>query len=580
VIQHTDTCHVYVLPTGREAVLIDCGDGSVLDRLAESGIDRVTDVLMTHHHRDQAQGLARLASAGARIWVPEVEQDLFKNVDAHWQAREIYNNYNNREDRFSLLEPVPVFGVLKDYHTYTFGDHTFTVVPTPGHTTGSISLVTADGDAYVGDLIAGPGKVWSLAATQWSYNGGEGIAGSILSLLDLKERHVNRLLPSHGEIMTDPSTAIDLTVQRLADLRTLRRQNPRLFLLREKPFDNVTPHLLKNRTSMSDAYVLLSESGKALFIDFGYDFMFGLPTGADRASRRPWLYNISTLKRQYGVSKIDAVVLTHYHDDHVAGCNVLRRVEGAQVWAAANFADVLERPANYDLPCLWYDPIPVDRVLPLGEPIRWEEYELTLYPLPGHTLHAVAIAFTVDGKKVVAVGDQWGTDGTHINYVYKNRFSASDYRQTAELIAQLQPDLLIYGHTPPQTVTPELIQKLLTEGAELERFHRELQAEEPVEVMIHPYQITVAAGDPVTVTVQIRSLAGAGGGEVGPARVELVLPEGWTWCPATAHHDAAANAFTVTPPAGLRTRRARIAADVTLGGRRLGQVAEALITVE
>ncbi|MDF2628279.1 MAG: fold metallo-hydrolase [Symbiobacteriaceae bacterium] len=567
MIQHTDTCHVYVLPTGREAVLIDCGDGSVLDRLAEYGIDRVTDVLMTHHHRDQAQGLARLARAGARIWVPDAEQDLFRAANEHWQAREIFNNYNNREDRFSLLESVPVAGILKDYHTYTFGSYTFTVVPTPGHTTGSITLLADSGDAYVGDLIAGPGKVWSLAATQWTYNGGEGIAGSILSLLDLKDRNVKRLLPSHGELMDDPASAIDQTVERLAELRTLRRQNPRIFLLREKPFENITPHLLKNRTSMSDAYVLLSESGKALFIDYGYDFMFGIASGADRASRRPWLHNIPALKRQYGVSKIDAVIPTHYHDDHVAGCNVLRAVEGTQVWAAANFADVLEHPAHYDLPCLWYDPIPVDRVLSLGEPIKWEEYEITVYPLPGHTLHAVAIAFTVDGKKVVAVGDQWGTDGTHVNYVYKNRFAASDYRQTAELIASLQPDLLIYGHTPPHEVTPDFLEKLLTEGRQLERLHHELLAVEPVEVIIHPYQITAVGGEPVTVTVEIRGVADR-------PDVQLVVPEGWT---AVA---AGPLTFTVTPPAGLRTRRARIAADVTLGARRLGQVAEALITVE
>ena len=47
--------------------------------------------------------------------------------------------------------------------------------------------------------IAGPGQVWSLAATQWTYNGGEGLAATILSLLDLKDRQPTLLLPSHGE---------------------------------------------------------------------------------------------------------------------------------------------------------------------------------------------------------------------------------------------------------------------------------------------------------------------------------------------------------------------------------------------
>src|SRR5688572_8704077 len=98
-----DTCNVYVIRNGREAVLVDFGNGDALDHLGEIGVERVTDVLMTHHHRDQVQGLARAVEAGIRIWVPHTEQDLFQNIDAHWQSREIYNNYNNRQDRFSLL---------------------------------------------------------------------------------------------------------------------------------------------------------------------------------------------------------------------------------------------------------------------------------------------------------------------------------------------------------------------------------------------------------------------------------------------------------------------------------------------
>ncbi|HKY56242.1 MAG TPA: MBL fold metallo-hydrolase, partial [Anaerolineales bacterium] len=48
-----DTCNVYVLCSGNEAILIDFGSGNVLDYLTEIGVEHVTDVLMTHHHRDQ-----------------------------------------------------------------------------------------------------------------------------------------------------------------------------------------------------------------------------------------------------------------------------------------------------------------------------------------------------------------------------------------------------------------------------------------------------------------------------------------------------------------------------------------------
>src|SRR5690348_7594596 len=57
----TDTCNVWVLRDGDAALLIDLGDGSVLDHLPEIGVKRVEWVLFTQHHREQTQGAPRLA---------------------------------------------------------------------------------------------------------------------------------------------------------------------------------------------------------------------------------------------------------------------------------------------------------------------------------------------------------------------------------------------------------------------------------------------------------------------------------------------------------------------------------------
>ena len=83
VTRFSDTCNVYVLAAAPEAVLVDFGSGAVLDHLHELGIERVTDVLVTHHHRDQVQGLARAGAAGTRIWVPPHEREL---IDARRRA--------------------------------------------------------------------------------------------------------------------------------------------------------------------------------------------------------------------------------------------------------------------------------------------------------------------------------------------------------------------------------------------------------------------------------------------------------------------------------------------------------------
>lgn len=583
-----DTCAVYVVRSGREAVLIDCGAADVLPRLETIGVQRLTDVLMTHHHRDQGQGLPHAVAAGARVWVPHAEQELFHSVDAHWQARELTNNYNVREDRFSLLEPVPVAGTLRDYATYRLGDHTFTVLPTPGHTVGSLSLLAEiDGRriAFTGDLIAAPGKVWSLAATQWTYNKAEGVAATIASLLDLKARAPDLLLPSHGEPMAEPEAAIDLLIERLWRLLRARGENPRLFLFYQEPYQALTPHLLRNRTSVASSYVLLSESGKALLIDYGYDFATGFAAGTDRAARRPWLYTLPTLKRQYGVETIDVVIPTHFHDDHVAGFNLLREIEGTQVWAPENCADLLERPESYNLPCLWYDPIPVDRRLPPEQRIRWEEYELTLYEQPGHTRYAVAIAFEVDGKRVLAIGDQY-EKGDQWNYVYQNRVGLGDYRRSAALYRQIQPDLILPGHFDPVSVTPEYLDTLVERGELFDQLHRDLLPQEAGDCGVDgiveelgPYQSQVRS-EPVEFAVEVRNPFP----REEEAAVRLVIPPGWEVDASERRfwlepHATRTVTFRARPPAGWAARRARLAADLTIGNRHFGQQAEALVTV-
>ena len=588
--RYCDTCNVYIIRYGRDCVLVDFGAGDVLEHLAEIGVERVTDVLMTHHHRDQGQGLARAAAAGSRIWVPAAEQDLFAGVEAHWQARPVYNDYNMRQDRFSVLEPVAIAGTLRDYDSLRFGDLSLTVVPTPGHTTGSASLLgEIDGQrvAFSGDLIAAPGKLWSLAATQWTYNQAEGAAASIASLLDLQRRAPALLLPSHGEPMGSPAVAIDLLVARLTELLAYRHENEHLAEWLAQPYLPVTPHVLWNRTSQAYSYVLLSASGKALFVDFGYDLMTGFAAGADRASRRPWLYTLPVLKRDFGVRMIDVVIPTHYHDDHVAGCNLLRTAEGARIWAPVEFAAILADPAAYDLPCLWYDPVLPDRVLPPGEPVLWEEYVLRLYPQRGHTRYAAAITFEADGRRFLCSGDQYADEGLEAwNYVYRNHFAPTDYRQVAELYGRLRPDVILSGHWQPYWVQPGYFERLAEKGEALERLHHALlpldayacDAEGGVAVL-RPYQASVRAGEEFELVAELTNPLAL----EAEMAARLVAPPGWQVdgevrlrLPA---HAAARIPLRLIPPSGLRVRRARVAVDLTVAGRRLGQQAEALIDV-
>jgi glyoxylase-like metal-dependent hydrolase (beta-lactamase superfamily II) len=562
-----DTCNVYVLRSGAEAVLVDFGDGDVLDHLGALGIERVTDVLLTHHHRDSLGGLRRAVEAGIRVWAPPFDAELIADASGHWLRRPIDIDYDLREDRFSLLESVPIMGTVAEYRKSRVGALDVFTLPTPGHTPGSATyLVELDERrlAFSGDLVQGDGKVWSLAATQWSYSGVEGQESTIVSCATLARHEPDLLLPAHGDPIEDVQGALSGLRARLGELVALRLgQASGVEARLADPFDEITPHFVRNRTTFASTYLLRSETGAALGIDFGYDMA---------TWRRPLLWSVD------GVD-VEAVVVTHFHDDHVAGLNLIRDVKGTQIWAAEHIVPVLEDPRRFDLPCLWPDPIPVDRALPLETPIAWHEYELTLYPLPGHTFFACAIAFEVDGLRVVATGDQYTPTG--LNYQYRNRFDRHDFIQTGELMRKLRPDLVIGGHFFPHKVTDEYLDSLVAQAQRVAELHDELLPEESFGedafgARIEPYRSTVPAAGATSFDVTVRNPFA----RRETATVRLVVPDGWTATPETHEVDLDAKAESVvTFEVVVGEASGRIAADLTVGETRFGQQAEALVSV-
>ncbi len=593
----TDTCNVYVLRSGRRAMLIDFGRGHVLDRLGELGVDEVTDVLVTHHHRDQIQGIGRAAGAGIRIFTPPQERDLISGVDQHWQARQLSNYYDLRQDRFSLLHGVPVTGWVREYEWAQHGGFSVFSLPTPGHTVGSQTYLVRSGDrllAFTGDLVYGPGQVWSLAATQWTYSGAEGLVATMASCHELSRYEPDVLLPSHGRPVRPPAPALDLVQRRLQELVDNGRPQPWAVAdWYREPWQQITPHLLRNRTSVAISYALLSDCGQALLIDYGYDICGGLMGVTDRAGRRPLLSSLRQLRERFGIDRVEVAIPTHYHDDHVAAFNLLRDTQGCAVWAQDEVADVLEAPGRYDLPCLWHDPIPVQRRIPAGETVAWREYELTLYPLPGHTRYASAICFEVDGQRVIASGDQqngcWDEAepaSELLNYQYRNRFGIDDFTRSAELYQRLRPDLLISGHWAPRRVDQPYLDMLARRGQRLAELHRELLPLDDVDfgaegfgARIEPYRSVTSPGGHQELAVTVKNPFG----RTETATVGLAVPAGWAADPP--RHElvleplAEATVTFKVSTDGAPVRRARVAAELDVGGHAFGQQAEALVTV-
>lgn len=609
----SDICNVYAVQCDEEMVAIDFGSGRVLSCFDRRGSQRVGRVLATHHHRDQLQGLVDLGSSSPEIWVPEAESHLIgPGLNEHWQGRELLTNYNTREDRFSVRRPLPISGVLRDYESHAVSGRTFEVVPTPGHTTGSISLITEiEGMtvAFTGDLLQSDATIPSLSATQWNYDGAQGIVATIASLILLRDRGLDAVLPSHGPLIVEPDATIDELVSSLERLLRLRRDAPPLWSqqrslsggdrpgdpfavreLAEEPFERISPHLLANRTAAANSFVLRSDSGKALVFDYGFDFcLWSDPAGWDRAKVRPWLYSLPALERSHGVSQVEVAIPTHYHDDHVAGLNVLRRVEGTEVWCSELFAEILARPLDFDLPCLWFDPIPADRVLPERCTVVWHEFELQIFPLHGHTFYAIAISILVDDIKVLVCGDQFaGPDGLGMPYVYRNGFRRNDYVRSSELLAEFEPDLILSGHEPPFFPPPEFAAEVRARGTELKELHEIILGRDSVEACrpylarLRPYQSSIRPPGVIRLILEILSpfavdrMVGA----------EIRLPPDWGVDPGKKEvllpaMGAAEMAFEVDIPGPVEfSRREILTASVMLDGVEVGELVEAVVTVD
>jgi glyoxylase-like metal-dependent hydrolase (beta-lactamase superfamily II) len=151
----------------------------------------------------------------------------------------------------TVTEDIPVTSLLRDYGTFRWNERDIFVLPTPGHTLGSVSLlIDVDGKktAFTGDLMHSPGKLTNLWDTQVNYGGAEGIDLGSFSLARLREQKPALLCPSHGEPVSDPDHGIQETIDRLVEYYRFQTGNAPSVLSRGYA---VSPHFIAHHLTTS-----------------------------------------------------------------------------------------------------------------------------------------------------------------------------------------------------------------------------------------------------------------------------------------------------------------------------------------
>ena len=460
---HHGSINVGILRHGDRALLIDFGEGSVLESLHSLGIEHVGTVLFTHYHRDQASGAPALLSRETRIGVPATERRWFESVADFWNDPAYrWHVYDFHPDSLMLALPLGVDLALEPGDTLQWGGARITAFATPGHTDGSLSyLVELERSGryiFSGDVIYDAGRVWDVYSLQKGtqtrdYHGFLGARAELLSSLEqLRGLDADAVIPSHGAIMREPSAAINLLREHLeacytiyAATSALRYYFPALFA----EFEGREDFLPRQTTSafpaflrhLSTTWLVLSADGAAFALDC---------SGENVASELAELQRLGTFRT------LEGLWISHYHDDHVDGVPALIARFDCPVFADGHVAQVVEHPEAWQLPCLSPAQVHVDHVTQHGETWRWHEFTFTAYHLPGQTLYHGGLLVEGRGQRILFAGDSFTPTGID-DYCAGNRNplgAGIGFDACLALLEEIKPEIILNAHVDEASLLP------------------------------------------------------------------------------------------------------------------------------
>jgi glyoxylase-like metal-dependent hydrolase (beta-lactamase superfamily II) len=594
-----DACQVYVLKQGDAALLINLGDGSVLDHLTEIGVKKVEWLLLTEHHRELCQGYPKLKSVGTKVATSEIEKEILHQPLSfrQWHPR--------LSDRYSVhgasyvrppQSPLKVDRVLADGDVFSWSGFEITCLSTPGHSPGSMSfLIHHDGQhvAFTGGVMHDGSKMTNWFDSEWDYGFGKGLDALIASVKKLAETGVETAFPSQGPIIHQANRQFLTYHEKLVSFRPdylrgypVEQLSKRGLHPATKPtaahyIVQVTPHLYMFGPEMAgkNFAILIADSGHALLLDCGLFPKLVL----ERI--------ISDMKQHLGLKQIDACWISHSHGDHFTLFPALQD-HGVKFWTMDSIADKCENPRFYDYPAMigaynaGFEKAKIDRILKAGEVIEWEGYKLHIDWMPGQTEFGNALWLELDGKKVVFTGDNLFGDpadpaqnGHECVNARNSAIIEEGYLVAAKYLQKLKPDLIMGAHGVLMTEPAAFVERFHEWCLRAIQKYKNLLPErnyeylfDPYWVSAYPYRVDVSSDAEVTITVRnFRTMEQR-------HRIVLNVPPGVRADPAVLEGSIAAasrQSFRVKLHADLNQVAAgvqMVPLDITLDGKAYGQL--------
>ena len=563
-------------------------------------------LLLTTHRRDAVEPARPLLEQGATALAPEGERPLLEDVETYWRDYRLkrFHDYAVMPTKV-LIRPLPNLRYVRGGDVIHWHGQRIEVLSTPGFSPGAVSYLYDEAGRHVavtGDLILGDGQLLDLYSLQDAipvlkvrgYHGYAARAGLLIeSLRRLRERKPDVLLPARGGPILNPLAAIDRLIARLQAVFRPYFQTDALrwywgddhLRFRARPVlgDALAPwmemaaQLAPGQPPwyqiLRTSRLIVSDSGHALLIDCGY---------------REVIEEIQRQLQTGKIRQIDAIYVTHYHDDHTDFVQAAADAFQAPVLYDRHLEEICRRPSAFQMPALTSSPIHAGEALEDGHERQWREFRLTNFFFPGQTLyHGALLVERAGGERLLFAGDSFTPSGID-DYCLWNRNLLGDrqgYFLALSKLRALPSDTWIVNEHVDQPFRFSPAQLTMMEQALRERRkaiealtvfdHANYAVDERWASFFH-YAVEGAAGSVLKFTLRIDNPAA----QPRQYQARLHLPPGWSGATAgqlkVGPFQRGELSFQVTPAqAGLFV----LTADVAFGRHELPHWIELLADI-
>lgn len=172
--------NAYIVSSGEQAVLIDapCEPEYITEKLQDK---KLAAILLTHGHVDHISAAAKIKElTGCKVYISQADSEMLTSSKKCLADR-------FRQPFYPCEESISIC----DGDKLTFGDMTFNVITTPGHTQGSVCYMTED-FIFSGDTLFKQSIGRNFGCSAYST-----IIDSIAKLYKYNKNYI--VLPGHGE---------------------------------------------------------------------------------------------------------------------------------------------------------------------------------------------------------------------------------------------------------------------------------------------------------------------------------------------------------------------------------------------